>query len=309
MSAPTTTLHRPVARDTPSRPALPVRERPPRPNGLSTTLTFAWRAMLKIRHVPEQMADAILIPVLFTVLFTYLFGGALSGSTGEYLEFLLPGTLVMTLLLVTVYTGLSLNTDLTRGVLDRFRTMPIWRPSPIVGGLLGDTGRYLLASTLVILMGLVMGYRPEGGATGVALGVGLILVFAFSLSWVWTTLGLLLRAPGSITMVSFVVQFPLTFASNVFVEPQTMPGWLETFVDVNPVSRLVTAERGLMAGMANAGDIVWVLPRLASSSLSSRRSRCTCIAPDDHRAFGYVDAARAARPSSARARARVAARR
>lgn len=232
MSAPTTTMPLSVAGNATSRPAL---------------------------HVPEQMADAILIPVLFTVLFTYLFGGALSGSTGEYLEFLLPGTLVMTVLLVTVYAGVSLNTDLTRGVLDRFRTMPMWGPSPIVGGLLGEAGRYLLASTLVVLMGLVMGYRPDGGVSGVVLAVGLILVFAFSLSWIWTTLGLLLRSPGSISIVSFVVQFPLTFASNVFVEPTTMPGWLETFVNINPVSHLVTAERGLMAGSANAGDVVWVL--------------------------------------------------
>ncbi|MGH3367609.1 MAG: ABC transporter permease [Nocardioidaceae bacterium] len=121
--------------------AVRVHVRPKQPNGLQSSLTLGWRALLKIRHTPEQMADAILIPVLFTVLFTYLFGGALSSSTGEYLQVLLPGTLVMTVLLMTVYAGLALNTDRTRGTLDRFRALPIWQPSVIVGGLVGDAGR------------------------------------------------------------------------------------------------------------------------------------------------------------------------
>lgn len=244
---------------TPTVGAMPTLARPPRPNGLATSFTMGWRALLKIKHAPEQMADAILIPVLFTVLFTYLFGGALSGSTGEYLQFLLPGTLVMTVLLITVYAGLALNTDLTKGTLDRFRSLPIWQPSVIVGGLIGDAGRYLIASSLVIGLGLVMGFRPDGGVTGVLLAVALIFVFAFALSWVWTTLGLVLRSPQSVAMLSFLVQFPLTFASNVFVDPDTMPGWLRGFVEINPVSHLVTAERGLMAGTATVGEVGWVL--------------------------------------------------
>ncbi|MGH3367610.1 MAG: ABC transporter permease [Nocardioidaceae bacterium] len=112
---------------------------------------------------------------------------------------------------------------------------------------------------MVIGLGLVMGFRPAGGVTGVLLAVALIIVFAFSLSWVWTTLGLLLRSPQSVSVLSFVVQFPLTFASNVFVDPDTMPGWLQTVVELNPVSHLVTAERGLMSGTASAAEIVWVL--------------------------------------------------
>jgi ABC-2 type transport system permease protein len=239
--------------------------RPPRPGALSASLTFAWRALLKIKHVPEQMADAIGIPVIFTLLFTYLFGGALAGSTGEYLRFLLPGTLAMTVLLLTVYTGLTLNADIAKGALDRYRSLPIWRPAPIVGGLLGDIGRYLLASALVLGLGLAMGFRPDGGAVGVLLAVALILVFAFAVSWIWTTLGLVLRTVNSVVMVSFTVQFPLTFASNVFVDPATMPGWLRAFVEVNPVSKLVTAERNLMYGTASAGQVGWVL--LASAAL------------------------------------------
>jgi ABC-2 type transport system permease protein len=239
--------------------------RPPRAGRVSASLTFGWRSLLKIRHVPEQLADAILLPGVFTVLFTYLFGGAFAGSTSEYLHFLLPGTLVMTVLLVTVYSGMGLNTDVSRGVLDRFRSLPIWRPALIVGGLLGDAGRYLLACGLVIGLGLAMGFRPDGGVVGVLLAVALIVVFAFSLSWIWTTLGLLLRTPQTVTMVSFLVQFPLTFASNVFVEPATMPGWLRAFVDVNPVSHLVSAERALMQGTATAAQVGWVI--LAAAAL------------------------------------------
>ena len=215
--------------------------------------------MLKLKHVPEELADVIGIPILFTLMFTYLFGGALAGSTGHYLQFLLPGTLVLAVVLVTIYTGVTLNTDLATGAFDRFRSMPIWRPAPIIGGLIGDTGRYLLASALVIGLGLLMGYRPHGGAGGVLAAVGLILVFAFGMGWIWTALGLVMRSPRAIMSIGLTVLFPLTFASNVFVAPATMPSWLRSFVDVNPISHLVTAERGLMNGTATATQIIWVL--------------------------------------------------
>jgi len=258
-----TTAKPPVAAE--AMRAVRPRMRPQHPGAVAASLTFGWRAVLKIRHVPEQMADAIGIPILFTVLFTYLFGGAMAGSTGEYLQFLLPGTLVMAVLLVTVYGGLVLNTDLTRGVLDRFRSLAVWRPALIVGGMLGDAARYLIGASLVVGLGLVMGYRPDGGVAGVVAAVALIVVFALSLSWVWTTLGLALRTPTAVTMVSFLVQFPLTFASNAFVDPDTMPGWLQAFVKANPVSHLVTAERALMGGTATMGQVGWVL--LASAGI------------------------------------------
>jgi len=236
-----------------------------RPRMVRNSLTMAWRATVRLRREPEQAFDAIAIPVLFTLLFTYLFGGALSGSPREYLRFLLPGTLVLTVLLITATAGLSLNTDRAQGTLDRFRSMPIWQPSVIVGGLIGDMARYLLATCLVLAMGLLMGYRPAGGAGGAVLAVALVLVFAFSVSWIWTALGLALRSAQAVTVLSFTVQLPLTFASNVFVSPATMPGWLRAFVNVNPVSHLVTAERTLMAGTATAGQVGWVL--LASAAL------------------------------------------
>ena len=259
MTTTSNTHHAPGSPDRALRDALSTRPRPPRTSPLSASLTFAWRALLKIKHVPEQLADAIMIPILFTVMFTYLFGGAMAGSTREYLQFLLPGTMVFAVLLITVYAGVNLKTDITRGVIDRFRSMPIWRPALIVGGLISDVGRNLLAAGLVVALGLAMGFRPDGGVIGVLLAIALVLAFAFGLSWVWATLGLVLRTPSAITAVSFLVQFPLTFASNVFVDPKTMPGWLRTFVEVNPISQLVDAVRGLMDGTAQASQIGGVL--------------------------------------------------
>ena len=228
-------------------------------SAVSASMTFAWRAVLKIKHVPEELGDVIGIPILFTLMFTYLFGGALAGSTDHYLQFLLPGTLVLAVILVTVYSGVALNTDLSTGAFDRFRSMPIWRPAPIIGGLIGDTGRYLLASTLVIGLGLLMGYNPAGGLGGTLAAVALVLTFAFGMGWIWTSLGLLMRSPRAIMSIGLTVLFPLTFVSNVFVDPATIPPWLHTFVDLNPISHLVTAERGLMNGTATAGQIIWVL--------------------------------------------------
>lgn len=237
------------------RAALASGARPKRADALSASLTFGWRAMLKIKHVPEQLFDVMIFPIMFTLMFTYLFGGAIAGSTGEYLEFLLPGILVQTVVFTTAYTGFSLNTDITKGVFDRFRSLPVWRPSTLVGALLGDAVRYTIASAMTIVLGLILGFRPGGGVVGVIFAIALVLVFAFSLSWIWTAFGLILRTPNSVLWVSQSILFPLTFASNTFVDPKTMPGWLETAVGFNPITHLVTATRGLFAGTATAGQL------------------------------------------------------
>jgi ABC-2 type transport system permease protein len=230
------------------RKALATGTRPPRAGALSAVLAFGWRGMLKIKHVPEQLIDVTLTPVLFVLLFTYMFGGAIAGSTGEYLQFLLPGVLVMSVLFTTVYSGVALNTDVTKGVVDRFRSLPIWRPSPLIGAVLGDSVRYLVAATVIIVLGLALGYRPEAGAVGVVAAAALVIAFSFGLSWVFTTIGLLMRAPNAVMNTGFMALFPLTFLSNVFVAPDTLPGWLQAFVDVNPISHLVTATRAFMNG-------------------------------------------------------------
>lgn len=241
------------------RSVLLAGERPSRPGPVLTSLTFGWRALLKIKHVPEQLVDVTMFPIMFTLMFTYLFGGALAGSTQEYLQFLLPGILVQANVMITMNTGITLNTDIQKGVFDRFRSLPVWRPSPLVGALLGDVMRYSIGSAIVITLGLVLGFRPEGGAVGVVLSVALLLVFSFCLSWLWTMLSLILRTPNSVAGVSMMVMFPLTFVSNIFVDPKTMPGWLQAVVEVNPITHLTTVVRGLMHGSVPAGEIGWVL--------------------------------------------------
>jgi ABC-2 type transport system permease protein len=243
--------------------ALSSTARPPRPSALSAAMTFGWRGLLKIKHVPEQLLDVTITPVLFLLMFTYLFGGAVAGSTGDYLDYILPGILVQSVLFTCVYSGVALNTDVTKGVVDRFRSLPIWRPAPLVGAVLGDTARYVLAATIVVLLGLVMGYRAAGGLPGVLGAMVLVVLFAFGLSWIFTTVGMVMRSPSAVMNTGFMALFPLIFLSNIFVEPSTLPGWLETFVDVNPISHLVTATRGLMEGDADAGDIGLVLAEAA----------------------------------------------
>jgi ABC-2 type transport system permease protein len=246
------------------RKALSPSPRPPRPSALSASLTFGWRGMLKVKHVPEQLLDATLTPVLFTVLFTYMFGGAIAGSTADYLQYLLPGILVMSVLFTTVYSGVALTTDATKGVVDRFRSLPIWRPAPLVGAVLGDSVRYLVAATVVVVLGVALGFRPQAGLGGVLAAILLVVVFAFGLAWVFTTVGLLMRTPSAVLNGGFMALFPLTFLSNAFVEARTLPGWLEAFVAVNPVSFLVTASRGLMDGTATSGEIGLVLATAAA---------------------------------------------
>jgi ABC-2 type transport system permease protein len=246
------------------RKALSSAARPPRPSAMSAVLTYGWRGMLKVKHVPEQLLDVTVTPVMFVLMFTYLFGGAIEGSTRDYLQYILPGVLVMSVLFTTVYSGIALNTDLTKGVVDRFRTLPVWRPAPLVGAVVGDTARYLVAGTVIIVLGLALGFRPEAGVSGVLAALALVIVFAFGLSWVFTTLGLLMRSPNAVMNAGFMAIFPLTFLSNVFVDPDTLPRALKAFVEANPISHLVTASRGLMEGTASTGDIVVVIATAAA---------------------------------------------
>ncbi len=242
-------LHRALSRET----------RPSPPGALSASFTLGWRAVLKIKHVPFQLFDVAVFPIMFTLIFTFLFGGAMAGSPEAYLQFLLPGIVVQTVVFITVYTGMGLNTDIGKGLFDRFRSLPIWQPAPIVGALLGDVLRYSLAALVVIVVGLALGFRPGAGVIGVVLAVALNLVFSFALSWMWIIIGMLVRSPESVMTTSFLFLFPLTFISNVFVDPVTMPDWLQAVVAANPVTHLTDATRGLMHGDVSLATIGLVL--------------------------------------------------
>ena len=260
MSTPKTEVRRASEADEAAvRKAISSTERPPQASAVSAAFTFGWRGMLKIKHVPEQLLDVTITPVMFVLMFTYLFGGAIAGSTAAYLDYILPGILVMSVIFTTVYSGVALNTDVTKGVVDRFRSLPIWRPAPLVGSVLGDSVRYVIAGTVILVLGVILGYRPAGGIGGVLAALALVVVFSFGLSWAFTTLGLLLRSPNAVMNAGFMAIFPVTFLSNAFVDPATMPAGLEAFVNANPISLLITATRAFMEGTEPGADLIIVL--------------------------------------------------
>ena len=230
-------------------------ERPRPPSAFSNALVFGWRVMLKFKHLPEQLFDLVMTPIMFTLLFTFVFGGALAGSTSDYLQFFLPGILVQTVVFNSVYSGMGLSTDLSKGLFDRFRSLPIWSLSPFAGLMVGDILRHLIAGLIILTIGLILGYRPEAGIVGVIGAFAMLIAIGFGMGWVFIVLGLLIRTPTTVMTVGFSFLFPLVFASNIMVEPSTMPGWLRAIVEVNPVSLMTTALRGLMGGGVTATEI------------------------------------------------------
>lgn len=237
------------------RPAFRPVARPPAPSAWSNARAFAWRAALKFRHVPEQMFDLVMTPIMFTLLFTFVFGGALAGSTRDYLQFFLPGILVQTVAFNSVYSGMGLSTDLGKGLFDRFRSLPIWPLAPFAGLMVGDLLRHAIAGGIILGIGLALGYRPAAGIVGVAAAFLMLFALGFGMGWIFMVLGLLIRTPTAVMTLGFGLLFPLVFASNTMVDPATMPGWLRAFVEINPVSLMTTALRGLMDGTASLGAI------------------------------------------------------
>ncbi len=233
--------------------------RPPAPSPLSNALVFGWRAVLKFKHVPEQLFDLVMTPIMFTLLFTFVFGGALAGTPGSYLQYFLPGILVQTVVFNSVYSGMGLSTDLSKGLFDRFRSLPIWPLAPFAGLMVGDILRHVIAGGIILTIGLLLGYRPEAGFVGVFAAFALLIAIGFGVGWIFIVLGLLIRTPMTVMTIGFTFMFPLVFASNIMVDPSTMPGWLRAFVDVNPVSEMASAMRGLLGGVATMRDVMLAL--------------------------------------------------
>jgi oleandomycin transport system permease protein len=226
-------------------------------------LTLAWRSLLKIKHSPEQLLDVTMTPIVFVVLFVFLFGGAVAGRWQDYLQSVLPGIMVQTVLFASMGTGTAINTDITKGIFDRFRSLPIARSAPLVGHVLGDVARYLVSLAVVLAFGTSLGFRIRTGPLPALAACLLLLGFALAVSWIPTILGLLVRTPQTVQGIGFFVLFPLTFGSNIFVRPSTLPGWLQAWVSVNPVTHLVDATRGLLRGGAVAEPglltVVWMV--------------------------------------------------
>lgn len=221
---------------------------------LRQTMTLAWRSLVQIKHNPMELLDLSIQPVMFLLLFTYVFGGAISGSTGDYLQFSLPGLVVQNMLFATLTTAIGLNTDISKGVFDRLRSLPIARSAPLAGRIAADTLKQVWAFALFLGIGMILGFRVETGVLGVIGALALLLTFALASSWMSVLIGLKARDPEKVQIFAFSLMMPITFTSNAFVPADTMPGWLQAWVEVNPVSHLADAVRGLLSGGPVAGS-------------------------------------------------------
>lgn len=227
--------------------------------GLQQTLSLAWRTLLQLRHNPWELGDFSIQPVLFLLLFLYVFGGAIAGSTSDYLTFILPGVIVMNMAFVTVYVGHGLNTDLTKGFFDRLRALPIAPWAPLAGRILADLVKQAWSIVLLLAIGFLLGFRLGTSVGGLLTMAALVLIFALALSWVMVLVGVIARDPEHVQLFGFTALFPVTFVSNVFVPVETMPGWLQVIVNANPISQLSDASRGLIVGGPVLEPALWSL--------------------------------------------------
>ncbi|HYK29148.1 MAG TPA: ABC transporter permease, partial [Streptosporangiaceae bacterium] len=228
--------------------------------GLRNSFTLTWRSVLKIRTNAEDLLGLSLQPIMFLLLFTYVFGGAIAhGNVHAYLQYVLPGILVQTVLFATLGTGLMLNQDISAGIFDRFRSLPIARWAPLAGAILGDVARYVISVVVTLGFGMVLGFRPTS-VIGTIAGCALVLLFALAMCWLSALIGLVVKSPQGVQVFGFTAMFPIVFASGVLVPVQTMPGWLQAFAKANPMTLLAEASRGLMTGVgAIAVPTLWSL--------------------------------------------------
>ncbi len=247
----------------PQTPAVPGRHVGPLA-GMRHAFTLTWRSVLKIRTNAEDLLGLSLQPIMFLLLFVYVFGGAIAhGSTHIYLQYVLPGILVQTVLFATLGTGLMLNQDISAGVFDRFRSLPIARWAPLAGAIMGDVTRYVISVVVTFGFGMVLGFRVTTNPLAAVEGCALILVFAMAMCWVSALIGLLVKTPQGVQVFGFTAMFPIIFASGLLVPIATMPGWLQAFAKANPMTLLAEASRGLMVGgpvATPAGEaMLWAL--------------------------------------------------
>jgi oleandomycin transport system permease protein len=228
-----------------------------RANVVGNTLTIARRNLLHIKATPEQLVEMSIQPLMFLVLFVYVFGGAIAGSSREYLQFALPGILVQSVAFLPFTTAIALNVDFQRGVIDRFRSLPIARSAVIGGRILADGARIVWSILIITGLSVALGFRFEGGTAGALAALTLVLAFGLTMCWPMAYLGIKARTVESVNTIGFMVILPLTFASSAFAAVETMPGWLQAFVKVNPVTSVIDATRGLMLGGPVARPLFW----------------------------------------------------
>ncbi len=226
-------------------------------------VTLAWRSLVQIKHNPLELLDLSLQPLLFVLLFAYIFGGALSGSPKEFLQFGLAGIIVQNALFLTMNTAVALNTDITKGVFDRFRSLPIARSAPLAGRIAADVVRQAWSVGILLGVGSILGFRVHTGLASAVGAIALLIGFTLAFSWLPVLIGMLVSEPEKVQVFGFTVLFPLTFASSAFVPTSTMPGWMQAWVKVNPVTLLTDSLRGLLVSGPVArplfGALAWAV--------------------------------------------------
>lgn len=250
-----------TATSVPSQSTGTVTEPVKRPYGLLRhSLALAGRSLIKVRRTPEGLAHAVLIPVIFLVMFVYLFGGAVSGNTKQYLQFIFPAALVMTVIISGIMiTGVSLNADIRTGVFERFRSLPIGRSAPLIGSVVGDLIRYVISLVTVFAFGYLLGFRVETGFLQALAAGALTVFFGFCLSWGYVLAGVVSRDAAGVQGIVTLTMFPLAFGTNMVAPTDTLPGWLQAWVKVNPASHTMEACRGLLLGGPVAGPVMRTL--------------------------------------------------
>jgi len=241
-------------------PESPLRRRIGAGQALAHSLTLAWRNVTQLKHSPEKLLDVILMPIVFLVLFLFVFGGAVAGSTHAYLELLLPGLVAQMAVFATMGLGTALCEDIHKGVFDRFRSLPIARSAPLVGAVLGDTARFCVVMVVLTGFGSLLGFRFHTGVLPVLAAFALAYVFYLAVCWISVLIGLVAPSPETVQGIAFIFIMPLVFGSSILM-PSTasMPGWLQAWVKVNPVTSLADAVRGLTVGGPVASHAMYAL--------------------------------------------------
>jgi oleandomycin transport system permease protein len=241
-------------------PQAPPRRRIGAGQALAHSLTLAWRNVTQLRHSPEKLLDVTLMPIVFVVLFLYVFGAAVAGSTHAYLELLLPGLVAQMAMFGTMGLGTALCEDIHKGVFDRFRSLPIARSAPLVGAVLGDTVRFCVVMVVLTGFGSALGFRFHTGVIPVLAAFALAYVFYLAICWISVLIGLVAPSPETVQGISFIFMMPLVFGSSILMPSTlTMPGWLQAWVKVNPVTHLADAVRGLTVGGPVASHAMYAL--------------------------------------------------
>jgi ABC transporter DrrB family efflux protein len=224
---------------------------------VSDTLVLSKRSLLRIPRQPDLLVGFTIQPIMFVLLFVYVFGGAIeTPGFDDYVDFLMPGIIVQSMVFGGFVTALGLAEDLKKGLIDRFRSLPMWGPAVLTGRILADVGTNVIQLVVMLVVGIAVGFRFSAGVLDVTAGIALLLLIGYAFSWVFAFIGLVASSPEASNAYGFTILFPITFVSSAFVPTETMPGWLEGVAEANPFTTMVDAARALFLDTP-AGNDVW----------------------------------------------------